>query len=439
MAPRNSKVISIDLTRPGARWLFLLVVLFLSSALAFFAGKAWLAEHWNVSASPDRWLAAARLEPGNARYWAHLGLYWQLDMDHQNIQKAIAYFQRAALTDPRSAQRWMNLADAYREAGEPARAEQAYERAQEVYPISADVSWRYGGFLLSHHLLSHGEAEIRRALLIEPSLAAGAVAEIWSANPNVTAMLDKVLPAQSADYLAAQDFFLSQQLLDPALAVWNRQFSLGLAARMADEIPLVNALIDHDRLADARRVWEQALRATSWPRDRRVDSLVFNGGFEHPIANGGFDWREIPTSAARFSFDSGRAHSGSRSLRIDFDRTTNLDFQGLLQYVSVSPASRYRFSAYLRTERLSTDSGIRFAVFDPHHPSELRVLTPSRVGTSPWKAVETDIVTGRDTDLLEIALRRMPSAKIDNKLGGTVWVDDVALEPVGPAAKGAPR
>lgn len=430
----------MDLSRRGTQSLFFLVVVLLGGALACLAGKAWLAEHWNASPSPDRWQWAAILEPGNAQYWRHLGLYRLRDLNHGNIHQAIGYFRRATQTDASSAGQWMDLAGAYDAAGEAARAEQAYKRAQADYPISAEISWRYGGFLLHRGLLSRGDAQIRRALLVEPSLAPSAIAECWQVDPNVAAILDKVLPARSTDYLLARDFFLSQHLLDPALAVWTRQIALRLPVKMPDAIPLVNALIDRDRLANAKLAWVQALGAANWPRDRNEDgSLVFNGGFEHPIANGGFDWRENPGSGGRFAFDSRIFHSGSRSLRIEFDGTANLNFQGLFQYVPVRPASRYRFSAYVRTEELSTDSGIRFEILDPRHPAETHILTPNRTGTTPWTQVETDVTTGPDTKLLEIALRRMPSAKFDNKLSGTVWVDDVALPPAQSMLKGASK
>jgi hypothetical protein len=41
--------------------------------------------------------------------------------------------------------------------------------------------------------------------------------------------------------------------------------------------------------------------------------------------------------------------------------------------------------------------------------------------------------------LLIIALRRVPSWKFDNKLRGTVWVDDVSLVPVAGGPKEIPR
>ncbi|MGC2330312.1 MAG: carbohydrate binding domain-containing protein [Candidatus Acidiferrales bacterium] len=332
--------------------------------------------------------------------------------------------------DPRSADLWMDLADAYQTAGDPIHAQQAYEKAQANYPISAEVAWRYGSFLLYEGNFSQGYAEIRRAVIIKPALARSAISECWQSNPNVRSLLDKVLPAKSDDYFQAIDFFLSQNLPLPAVTVWDRQRALALPVKMPEALPLVDALIDQDRMIEAQETWHQVLEAASWPRDQSNDeSLVFNGRFEQEITNGGFDWREVAVSGARFDFDSQIVHSSSRSLRIQFDGTANLDFQNLLQYVPVQSGTRYHFSAYVRTEGISTDSGMRFEILDPRNPSQVQLATSNVIGTNPWTLVQADIVTGPDTDLLEIVLRRIPSWKFDNKLSGTVWIDGVSLTP----------
>jgi hypothetical protein len=248
--------------------------------------------------------------------------------------------------------------------------------------------------------------------------------------------LDNVLPRKSGYYVDAMNFFLSQNLTEPAFAVWNRRQALNLPVKMSETVPLVDALIAEDRLADAQRTWNDALESTNWSRDEvKNRSLVMNGGFERHMANGGFDWREIAMDGVRFDFDNFLPHSGSRSLRIQFDGTRNLDFQNLFQFVPVEPRTHYHFSAYLRSQAVSTDHGVHFEMLDAKHPVELHVVTPDAIGTIPWTLQQTDFVTGPNTHLLRISLRRIPSWKFDNKLSGTVWVDDVTLMPIPGVAK----
>jgi tetratricopeptide (TPR) repeat protein len=420
----------IELAGRRARILFLGTVLVAGMLLAAYSAKAWLAEHWNASSQPQLWLRAARLEPGYATYWEHLGLYKQWDVGNGDVHAAVRYLRRATEDDPLSADLSMELADAYQAAGDSAHARQAYEKARANQPLSSEVAWRYGSFLLFEGNLPQGYAEIRRAVTEDHSLATSAVSECWQANPSVSAILDDVLPPKADVYRAAMDFFLSQQNLDGAVIVWQRLLALHQPMKLPQAFWLIDSLMNANRVADASAVWRDALAAANWPGARDAgQSLVFNGGFEQDIANGGFGWREIPVDGARYGIDLSVAHSGSRSLRIEFDGTENLNFQNVFQYIPVAPRTHYHFSAFLRTENISTDSGIRFEIVDPHHPSEVQFLTPNMTGTNPWTPVETDFVTGADTDLLEIALRRTPEWRFDNKIQGTVWVDDVAIFP----------
>ena len=169
----------IDLFRRRDQSLFCAVIFLLGGSLAFLGAKAWLAERWNASSNPILWRKAAQLEPGDAQYWRHLGLYKQWRVGEGGIREAIGNLERATQTDPRSATLWMDLADAYQSSGERVRAQQAYEKAQADYPMSAEVAWRYGSFLLYHGNVPAGYAEIKRALLVDPSLAASAIAECW--------------------------------------------------------------------------------------------------------------------------------------------------------------------------------------------------------------------------------------------------------------------
>jgi len=422
----------IDLTRTWPRTFFLAAVVACGGILLYFSGKAYLATRWSDSSRPELWRRAAQIEPGNATYWARLGIFRQWNAGPGGDREAINYLARATRVDPYASDLWMELADAYQTSGNSDGAQRAYKKAQENFPMSAEVAWRYGNFLLFQEKLTEGYLEIRRAISIDPSLTQSALVECWRADPNVTSILDHVLPGETEYYVGAIDFFLAQHLLDPALAVWDRQGKLGLAINVPETIALSDALIGKDRFAEAQRTWNQGLAATKFSSGSRNSgsSLVFNGGFESDIANGGFDWREVAIAGAQFDSDTAMAYSGSLSLRVRFDGTANLNFQNLFQYVPVEPASRYHFSAYLRTENISTDRGIRFEILDPRHPSQLQIVTLEIRGTNPWTLVQADLATGPDTHLLKITLQRIPSWKFDNKLSGTVWVDGVAIMPI---------
>jgi hypothetical protein len=101
--------------------------------------------------------------------------------------------------------------------------------------------------------------------------------------------------------------------------------------------------------------------------------------------------------------------------------------------VLVKPGTRYRFRGFLHTDQITTDSGVRFEIRDPSQPRDLNLLTPNETGTQPWTLEEVDFTTGPRTHMIRIALRRMPSERLDNRINGTVWMDDVAVFPMSAA------
>ena len=194
-----------------------------------------------------------------------------------------------------------------------------------------------------------------------------------------------------------------------------------------------------EKFEDAGKVWHQITgKDTASAVAFTENSLVYDGGFEKDISGGGFGWRQNDAEGADFDFDTDEKHSGSRSARLTFDGTKNLLYEDLFQNVLVSPNTRYRFQGFLRTDQISTNSGMRFEIVDPNNPQRLDVLTPNETGTLPWTLEQLDFATGPDTHLISIRLVRKPSERLDNKIRGTVWIDDVSLVPAG-AGDQAPK
>lgn len=412
------------------RWLLVAGVLLVAGALCVEAGKHWLAEHWAHSPDPQDWGLAAELQPDNAGYWYRLGQFRQSDFEQTDLNQAILHYHRATQLNPRSSLYWMGLASAFEMKGEPGRAQQAFEKAKSAHPVSSKVAWRYGNFLLRQGQLTPAFAEIRRSLASDPRLAGFAVGLCWRASQDVERILDEVLPPEKDFYLEALRYFASQREIGAALSAWEKLLTLHQPLDLPQAFPLVERLIEASRMDEAEEVWQQACRAAGRLPDVAASTLVWNGGFEFNLLQGGFGWRQRPHGSYEYGFDIRTYRSGARSLRVRFGGTHNVDFQHLFQYVPVEPRTRYRFSAALRTEAISTDSGMRFRIFDPKHRAALDTLTPSLVGSQPWTLQQTEFTTGPETRLLVIALRRLPSRKFDNKLRGTVWVDDVSLAPV---------
>jgi hypothetical protein len=421
----------VSLSRLSSRVLLVAAALGCAGALSLVAGRRWLAAHWAGTRNPADWQRAIRLEPNNPGYWRQLGLYEQWDFEHGNIQRAIQDFQRTTEIDPRNDLYWMDLASAYETNGENEPARQAYQKALAAHPASAAVAWRYGSFLLRRGEEAEAARQIRRALTDEPKLAASAVSQFWRAGVGVKRILAEVLPASVGDYLAAIDYFVSLQEEDAALASWEKLAGLGRPFPLEKSFALIDSLNAHNRIGDAERVWRQALVAAGRGGEAGSGgSLVFNGGFEQEPVDGGFGWRRRLAPGSGLYLVTDVVHSGSRSARVTFDGSVNVDFSHLQENVAVTPGRTYRFSAYMRTDNISTDSGPQFQITDMTPPFAILAETPAMTGTHPWTEVNVTFTAGPQTHGVTLTLRRVASRMFDNKIRGTVWVDDVRLSEV---------
>jgi len=402
-----------------------------SGLLTFLGCRHAVAEHWANSANPDQWLHAARWEPANPENWYRLGRYRQLDFENADMPQAIAYYRRATTIDPKPARYWLDLAEAYETAGSTAQAEDAFRKAQQVYPISADVAWRLGNFLVRQGRAEEAFQQIHRAVSASPQLTPLALALCWRSSQDVGLILRAALPADPKVDWEAIQFFVNLPQPDAAVAVWKRLMTEGSTFPISQAFPLLDMLIAAGRVDQTQAVWQQALSVAGvTPAPGPPHSLIWDGGFEGAFLNGGLAWRYRPSDGAQMDLDEETVHSGSRSLRVTFDGSQNVDFANLWQFVVVQPNTRYSFSAYLRTQDLTTDSGIRFEIADTNHTSNLDVATPGATGTQPWALDEIAFTTGSATRLLRVALRRTVSTMLANKIRGTAWVDDVLLVPM---------
>jgi Tetratricopeptide repeat len=433
--PMNlSTTISLNETR--SRLTFSVVLILFAAFYLIEAGQVWLPAEWVASQNLRMWRLASRVEPGNAAVWDKLGLWEMGNFERPDPAQAIRDLQVAARMNPHSDRIWMDLAEAYEWRGDMTNARACFERAEYAHPDSAEVAWRYGSFLLRAGNRGDAYRKFRQALKIDSGLTRNVISECSRDSGNVGRIFNEALPRNADQYLDAINYFVSEHQADSALAGWNQLIGLRQPLPLRRALPLLDALIDLGRTGEAHRAWEQALEASGWPRDPGgATSAVFNGSFEHDPANGGFDWWMSAPAGTAFDFDSSVFHGGRRSLAIRFEGTTNVDFKNLQQAVFVQPGQIYMFSAYLRTDHVSTDSGIRFDLIDNH--SRTHYLTPDFVGTHPWTLVSEHIAAGPETHLLWIVLRRLPSEKFDNKLRGTVWIDDVSLVPLSAEAKAA--
>jgi tetratricopeptide (TPR) repeat protein len=422
----------MEISLAGARQRTVLLAgsILVAALVTWQAGKLWLASHWLASDNLTLVERGAALTPGDGSAWDGVGHLRQWSLSHPDLPGAIADYRRALRDDPLSAHYWMDLASAYEVSGDDASARDAFVHAVNVYPDSAEVAFYYGNFLLRRQEYPAALAELRRAVGGDVSLLPLAISRVWRATGDVDELLDRLLPPNVGAYVQALDYFSSIAEGNAALSTWSRLVALGKSVPLPSSFLFIDELIREDRGGDAHRVWLQAVAAAGWQHRPPADgSVIWNGDFAAGFANGGLGWRWDAPLGVSIDFDSAPAQGGSRSVGLDFNGGSNVNLDAPFEYVPVEPGRPYHFHALMRTDDITTDSGIRFSIADPNHAGAVNVTTANFVGSHAWTPVDADLTTGPGTHFLVVRLVRFPSSFFDNKIDGTVWFADVSLVP----------
>ena len=423
----------LRLANPAARLAVLFSSLALAATLAFFSIRNARAVSQADLGTRAGYEAAIRLEPSNFENWYLLGRYWQFTLDEPDPDRAVSNFRHALSLNPRSASAWLDLATVYESEGDRPAARDAFLQARKVYPFSAAVSWQYGNFLLRQGEVKAAFAEIRRAAYEDPKRSAEAFSRCWRVDPNINTILDTVIPPDRDAYLAIMRELSSANELAAALTVWQRLVSLHPRMSPADIIFFADPLVQRRQISAARRVWDDAARLSGVVTDDSPGSVLWDGGFESGVSGGAFAWAFPTTSnGMQAAFDTGQKHSGKQSLRLFFDGKHNASYDGVCNNAQVQPQTTYRFSAWVRTQTLTSDEGVRFRVHSWSNGGAYgSVDSQDARGTQPWMPMEMSWTSGKDVHQMRVCVLRNMSRGIAPRIQGTAWIDDVALVPVG--------
>jgi tetratricopeptide (TPR) repeat protein len=421
----------VPVSNSAARIALLFVALVLAAALAYSSCRNALAVYYASLPTRVAHERAVQLEPCNSQNWFLLGRYWQYNLEEPDNARAIQAYRTSLSLDPRSAGTWMDIASVYELEGNTSSARDAFQEAKRVYPLSAEVSWRYGNFLLRLGEFPQAFAEIRHSVFVDPNRAAEAFSRCWRVDPDVQVILDKVLPPSGPIYLDAIRELMADAQLGPALSVWARLVALHPRLPLSEVTSFTDMLLFARRPEDAQRVWtEAATLSDSPPTGDPPGTAIWDGGFESGVLGGGLSWN-FPSapSGVQVGIDSKEKHSGQRSLELGFDGKYNVNFAEVCHLAIVQPATSYKFSAWVRTQELTSDQGIRFRLEWSDNSRGVSADTPEFHGTQNWTRADLAWQSPPDTHQLRVCVARNPSDVYNSRIHGTAWVDDVSLVP----------
>jgi hypothetical protein len=372
-----------------------------------------------------------RLEPSNPDYWYVLGRYQQYNLAQPDAAQAEDSYRKAIALNPIATEAWLDLGTAYELDGKTEEAREAYLEAKKSYPASAEVSWRYGSFLLRQGEQSQAYAELRRAIEADPERAATAFSRAYRANPNIDDILAQLLPAKQSVYVDVINEASAEKQLAVAKTVWAQLLTLHPHFAIRDVDGFLSALFQAGEYAEARRVWDQQVATMNLPPLLRLQgSVVWDPSFESGVIGSAFGWMFQPIAqGVSISVDKAEKLSGRQSLRLSFDGKHNPNLEAACTLALVEPNTTYHFSGWIKTKDVTTEQGVGFRIHSYGNSEGPVVNTRQIYGNNPFTLIEQTWAAGPDIRRLRICVTREPSDNPDVRISGSAWVDDVNLVP----------
>jgi len=248
---------------------------------------------------------------------------------------------------------------------------------------------------------------------------------IWRASGENPDAVEDITGTQPEARLKLAAFLLKHDNVERAITLINE---LGPRARLhlVEAREFLDDLIEKGELKPARDLWVNILGDAS-----RDTNLIWNGSFENEIAKDltQFDWVMFNNQFAKIRIGNNVAHTGSRSLRIEFAGrdTTRLDGE-IKQLILARPNTHYKLQAYANAERLVTPEGPQIVVRLKDTKEEIGASEPILAGKPGWQEIDFDVnapsASNGETVALVVTIVRIPKFSYDEPTRGTLYLDD---------------
>jgi len=218
----------------------------------------------------------------------------RLGQAYKNIAppESLGYFRRATRLSPASRLYWSDLEMACESASDAQCTDLARDRLVQLCPMVPGYHWLEADSFLRTNRLDQALAQYRRLLELDPTYAPS----VWSVLQNVLQpepVYEKVLANNPHAELEVEyvDFLSDQGENETAYRIWRRLAADSLSFPYSSAAPYLNRLIASGRIGEAVNVWQDLERLGIVQRRSEKDNLIFNGEFEGPPLQSGFDWR----------------------------------------------------------------------------------------------------------------------------------------------------
>jgi uncharacterized protein YaiE (UPF0345 family) len=155
------------------------------------------------------------------------------------------------------------------------------------------------------------------------------------------------------------------------------------------------------------------------------DSELYDGGFEEPSRNLGFEWLDQPVTGVLVGFDPTYGTSGARALHVVF-QGLQVRWRHFNQYLMLVPGE-YSLRGRSRIDSLQAERGVQWSIACLGQAEPL-ATTERFKGSDEWRHFVTGFtVPEAGCPVQDLRLELVGKASLDFVANGQIWFDDLAI------------
>jgi hypothetical protein len=408
------------------RILFPVLAVVVSLAAGYFILCLWRGISLNpINPSKENLLKAIRLSPPNPEPYYRLGLFYQWDIHHIDLKESAHYFRKAIERNPLEQEYWLQLAKILQRTGESAVSQRALENAIRVFPTGYRGRWVSANLFLQQGDIEKALLHFSYILAHYPNQSSLVYDVLEKAVNDSDFVLERIVPKDPSSFRQYLSYLYGAGDQESARKAWAKRLSFGYQADRGETIRYIEFLISQGEFNEALQVWRVRFQEEGLSPFSESD-LITNGDFgKDQILGGGFDWKIENVSGTEVSFDPSIAFEGKRSLKIVFTGKENVDFYHVYQFVPLKPNTEYVLRANMKTQAVTTKSGLKIEVLGAGQ--SFRSASETLTGDNEWRKLIVSFRTPAPLQGGLVRVRRERTDKFDRYISGTVWIDHVSL------------
>jgi tetratricopeptide (TPR) repeat protein len=349
----------------------------------------------------------------------------------KNPGDAASHLREAIEGNPAESRSYAALGQLLEKAGANEAARKAMDTASLMGPQRSDVQmdetlyWiRQGNFprALEHwNVVLRHQPELRAQLF--PYLLNGA--EDPANQPAFEALLKQPVPWWSRFFIHAAGHAAD---VDTVRRLFN------LSGKSANALPpeaLAAYLTRLQKEGDWTEAWFTWLSGLS-KEGLAQSGYVYNGSFELPPSNIGFDWIYLKNPASIMETATTYGATDERALHLVF-RGLRVKFRHLYQYVMLPPGTYY-LGGRVRPDNLKAGQGMQWALYCLGTNQPLMVTERFR-GADQWTRFRSEFTVPAGCPVQMLRLELAGRIDLDYDVSGGIWFDDLAIERAGRIAR----